>query len=120
MNIRILVGEAQQIDRIIEQFSIGYCHENAEIFDNPDKCYVFCFGLMMLQTSLHNPNVKPGDRMSLKSFIHLFDGMENEYIFPNEILVASYKAIKKESIETDEDCGSSIAYFNPGKFESQI
>ena len=54
-----LPGEAQQIDRMMETFAQHYCHhEGGVVFANPDTCYVVSFGIIMLNTNLHNVNVK--------------------------------------------------------------
>ncbi len=47
-----------QIDRIMESFAGHYCQQNPSLFDEPDTCYVICFSIIMLNTALHNPNVK--------------------------------------------------------------
>ena len=51
-------GEAQKIDRMMEQFAVRYCECNSNIFSSKDACYVLAFSIIMLNTSLHNPSVK--------------------------------------------------------------
>ena len=58
VKFKILLGEAQKIDRMMETFATRYCQLNPDIFTNPDTCYVLSFAIIMLNTSLHNPSVK--------------------------------------------------------------
>ena len=53
-----LPGEAMQIDRIMDAFAKHYCNQNPNLFDEKDTCYILSFAVIMLNTSLHNPNVK--------------------------------------------------------------
>ena len=47
-----------QIDRIMDAFAKHYCNQNPNLFDEKDTCYILSFAVIMLNTSLHNPNVK--------------------------------------------------------------
>ncbi|KAF7698488.1 hypothetical protein HF521_004998 [Silurus meridionalis] len=51
-----LPGEAQKIDRMMEAFAQRYCTCNAGVFQSTDSCYILSFAIIMLNTSLHNPN----------------------------------------------------------------
>ena len=74
-----LPGEAQKIDRImeavhifislsfhetilifffLEQFAKHYCAQNKDCFPHEDVAYMLSFSLIMLNTDLHNPNIK--------------------------------------------------------------
>ncbi|KAG7256923.1 hypothetical protein CRUP_027382, partial [Coryphaenoides rupestris] len=53
-----LPGEAQKIDRMMEAFAQRYCTCNPGVFQSTDTCYILSFAIIMLNTSLHNPNVK--------------------------------------------------------------
>ena len=64
-----LPGEAQQIDRILTAFSAEYCKQNPRtLCDN--SVYLLAYGLMMLQTDAHNPNVQK--KMELSDFSKMF------------------------------------------------
>jgi Sec7-like guanine-nucleotide exchange factor len=58
-----LPGESQQIDRIIEQFSLIFMGDNPSDFGEPtgsgglDGVYVLAFSLIFLNTLNHNPKV---------------------------------------------------------------
>lgn len=61
-------GEAQQIERVVTAFTAEYCIQNPTKLC-PDSSYLLCYSLMMLQTSLHNPNVQ--EKMTLEKFANL-------------------------------------------------
>lgn len=65
-----LPGEGQKVDRMMQKFADKYTKDNPDII-SADACYTLCYLLMMLQTSLHNPQVQPEDRMTFKSFMKL-------------------------------------------------
>ncbi|KAJ1615317.1 large Sec7 domain-containing protein [Cryptosporidium canis] len=64
-----LPGEAQKIDRIIEEFSLRYFLDNPEQFQNKDKIYIISFSLIMLHTDAHSREIKNYYRMSKSDFI---------------------------------------------------
>ncbi|KHJ86113.1 Sec7 domain protein, partial [Oesophagostomum dentatum] len=53
-----LPGESQKIDRIMERFAQQYVATNEGVFDTADTCYTIAYSCIMLNTLLHNPNVK--------------------------------------------------------------
>lgn len=62
-----LPGEAQKIDRVMNEFAKRYCQNNSHVFSSPDTGYVLAYSLIMLNTDAHNPNVKK--KMSLSDFL---------------------------------------------------
>ena len=110
-----LPGEAQKIDRMMEAFAARYCACNPEVFSNPDTCYVLSFAVIMLNTSLHNPNVK--DKPTVDRFIAMNRGINDGKDLPVYLLTSLYDSIKKEPFKIlDDDCGDlSTAFFNPDK-----
>lgn len=52
-----------------------------------DTCYILSFAIIMLNTSLHNPNVK--DKPSLQYFISMNRGINNGADLPAELLTVS-------------------------------
>ncbi|KRX10951.1 Sec7 domain [Pseudocohnilembus persalinus] len=75
-----LPGEAQQVDRILQKFGEKYINDNAgqTYIKNGNVAYVFSYSLMMLQTSLHNPQVQEKDRMTQDQFRNLIRGINEE------------------------------------------
>ncbi|PPS93713.1 Large Sec7 domain containing protein [Cryptosporidium hominis] len=83
-----LPGEAQKIDRIIEEFSLRYFLDNPEIFPNKDKIYIIAFSLIMLHTDAHSKEIKDYYRMSKNDFIK----NHNDLILSSPKLVDSLEA----------------------------
>ncbi|XP_065898376.1 cytohesin-1-like [Dysidea avara] len=108
----VLPGESQQIDRMIETFATRYCSCNPHIFSCTDTCYVLSFSIIMLNTGLHNPNVK--DKPSVEKFIMMNKGLDNGQDLPHELLTNYYDSIKKDPLPRPED-GSDLAetFFSP-------
>jgi len=53
-----LPGEAQQIDRIMENFARRFYESGPEEIRSADAAYVLAFSVVMLNTDQHNPQVK--------------------------------------------------------------
>ncbi|KAM9491745.1 cytohesin 4b isoform 2-T3 [Salvelinus alpinus] len=110
-----LPGEAQKIDRMMETFATRYCDCNAEVFQSTDTCYILSFAIIMLNTSLHNPNVK--DKTPLERFISMNRGINNGGDLPNELLTKLYDSIRNEPFKIPEDDGNDLThtFFNPDR-----
>lgn len=104
-----LPGEAQKIDRMMEAFAQRYCQCNPGVFQSTgdhlpapsplpdcsasqltlpsapiDTCYVLSFAIIMLNTSLHNPNVK--NKPTAERFIAMNRGINDGGDLPEELL----------------------------------
>lgn len=66
-----LPGEGQQIDRIVQVFAESCCDKctDSRLYPTVDCAYLFSFAIIMLNTNIHNPNVKKQLRMTLETFI---------------------------------------------------
>ena len=53
-----LPAESQKIQRILESFAEIYYQRNPDVADNADKLFVIMNAILMLNTSLHNDNIK--------------------------------------------------------------
>ncbi|XP_066497991.1 cytohesin-4 isoform X2 [Hoplias malabaricus] len=110
-----LPGEAQKIDRMMEAFAQRYCTCNLGVFQSTDTCYILSFAIIMLNTSLHNPNVK--DKPSLERFISMNRGINNGGDLPSDLLMKLYESIKNEPFKIPEDDGNDLThtFFNPDR-----
>uniref|UniRef100_UPI00358F0540 cytohesin-1-like n=3 Tax=Myxine glutinosa TaxID=7769 RepID=UPI00358F0540 len=110
-----LPGEAQKIDRMMEAFAGRYCQCNPGVFQLSDTCYVLSFAIIMLNTSLHNPNVR--DRPSVENFISMNRGINNGGDLPEALLRNLYESIKNEPFKIPEDDGNdlTLTFFNPDR-----
>uniref|UniRef100_A0A673W2J4 Cytohesin 3 n=2 Tax=Salmoninae TaxID=504568 RepID=A0A673W2J4_SALTR len=110
-----LPGEAQKIDRMMEAFASRYCSCNPGVFQSTDTCYVLSFAIIMLNTSLHNPNVR--DKPPVERFISMNRGINEGGDLPEDLLRNLYESIKSEPFKIPEDDGNDLThtFFNPDR-----
>ncbi|XP_074082964.1 cytohesin-4 isoform X1 [Macrotis lagotis] len=110
-----LPGEAQKIDRMMEAFAARYCLCNPGVFQSTDTCYVLSFSVIMLNTSLHNPNVR--DKPPFERFVSMNRGINNGGDLPEELLKNLFDSIKSEPFSIPEDDGNDLThtFFNPDR-----
>jgi Sec7-like guanine-nucleotide exchange factor len=99
-----LPGEAQKIDRIMEKFAEKFTSQNPAVFPSADTAFILAFSVIMLNTDLHNPSIKPERRMTLESFIRNNRGIgENGEDMPEEVLGGIFQRIKERPFSLKED-----------------
>merc|ERR1712093_330166 len=68
------IGEAAQIDRLMQAFGHAYCSYLERQNDGwltPDTCYQLSFSIMILNTDQHNPNhAKSHKKMTQTQFLN--------------------------------------------------
>ena len=94
-----LPGEGQKIDRILQNFGAKYYNDNNTIYESADATFYLTYSIMILQTELHNPNVK--EKMSLEAFIK-FVNEQNSKQIEDDILKDIYEDILNEPISLPE------------------
>jgi cytohesin len=104
-----------QIDRIMEAFAKHYCEQNPKLFEVSDTCYIISFSIIMLNTALHNPNVK--QRITVEQFIKQNRGINSGNDLPRDILELIYKSIKEEPFKIPDETYDDLMYtfFSPEK-----
>lgn len=105
-------GEAQQIERIIDQFSACYFEtiehdEHREIASGNDTA-VLAFSIIMLNTDQHNPQVR--NRMQFKDYCRNVRGLNNGKDFNSGYLKSIYDAIKENEIVLAEEHGGQLGF----------
>mmetsp|Transcript_7450 Transcript_7450/g.21709 ORF Transcript_7450/g.21709 Transcript_7450/m.21709 type:complete len:1742 (-) Transcript_7450:1355-6580(-) len=99
-----LPGEAQKIDRIMEKFAERYTLKNPDVFPSADTAFILAFSVIMLNTDLHNPSIKPERRMTIESFIRNNRGIgENGADLDPELLTKIFNRIKEKPFSLKED-----------------
>lgn len=68
-------GEAQKIERMLEGFSRRYCQSNTSAFEDSSGCFTLAFCSVILNTLLHNDNVK--EKPPLKVFVEMVNMEQN-------------------------------------------
>lgn len=87
-----LPGEAQQVDRVLDNFSkVFFKQQSSIVLKDQDSIHVLAFSIVMLNTDLHNDNVK--SRMTLEQFIRNNRGLNGKdgEDFPRELLKGIYR-----------------------------
>ncbi|XP_041417811.1 IQ motif and SEC7 domain-containing protein 1 isoform X2 [Xenopus laevis] len=104
-------GEAQKVERLIEAFSQRYCMCNPGVvrqFRNPDTIFILAFAIILLNTDMYSPNVKPERKMKLEDFVKNLRGVDDGEDIPRETLVGIYERIHKRELKTNEDHVSQV------------
>ena len=123
-----LPGEAQQIDRILQAFSdsaASLCVEASQVFSpdpkkGADAAYLLSFSIIMLNTDLHNDNIRADRKMKPEDFIknntdYGKDIMDPGYTFPREFLLSIYESIRDEEIRTMGEGADGVMTFERWK-----
>ncbi|XP_041107679.1 PH and SEC7 domain-containing protein 2-like isoform X1 [Polyodon spathula] len=92
-----LMGETQERERVLIQYSKRYYHCNPGSISSQDGVHCLTCALMLLNTDLHGHNI--GKKMTCQEFITNLDGLNGEQDFPRDLLKALYNSIKNEKLE---------------------
>eukprot|EP00924_Labyrinthula_sp_SR-Ha-C_P004666 snap_masked-scaffold_1-processed-gene-7.12-mRNA-1 protein AED:1.00 eAED:1.00 QI:0/-1/0/0/-1/1/1/0/1558 len=109
----LLPGEGQKIDRIIQAFSnnaslqelflsrLKYHGEEVDVLTTEkvgDCTFVLCYAIIMLNTDLHNKNIKPERKMTKQSFRSMNRGILDGRDVPSPILDEAFEEISSNEI----------------------
>eukprot|EP00538_Stauroneis_constricta_P006079 CAMPEP_0119552528 /NCGR_PEP_ID=MMETSP1352-20130426/5482_1 /TAXON_ID=265584 /ORGANISM="Stauroneis constricta, Strain CCMP1120" /LENGTH=2147 /DNA_ID=CAMNT_0007598771 /DNA_START=318 /DNA_END=6761 /DNA_ORIENTATION=+ len=99
-----LPGEAQKIDRIMEKFAERFTRQNPTVFTSADTAFILAFSVIMLNTDLHNPSIKPERRMTVESFLSNNRGIgENGADLDRDFLIGIFNRIRDRPFSLKED-----------------
>ena len=90
-------GEAQAIDRIMDDLSVYVYETNPGPFLSAGALFSVLFSCLLLNTDLHNPGVKT--RMTFDDFCRNNHGINDDHDLPMEYLRYLYDSIKNEEIK---------------------
>lgn len=97
-----LTGEAQTVEKFLQVFSDRYVECNPDgLSNNPDNILLLAFALAMLNTDLHNQNVKR--RMTSEEFLKNLRGTNDGIDFDQQMLTDMYTRIQKNEFATGAD-----------------
>ncbi|CCK73473.1 Sec7 domain-containing protein NDAI_0G04900 [Naumovozyma dairenensis CBS 421] len=136
-----LPGESQQIERIVEAFSskyvkdqsynpeeLQYCDENlnenvyadendgveqdfTKLQPDSDSVFIVSYSIIMLNTDLHNPNIK--EHMSFADYSgNLKTCYNKSHDFPREYLWKIYCSIRDKEIVMPEEFDGDVEWFD--------
>ncbi|CAH2987217.1 unnamed protein product [Chilo suppressalis] len=101
-----LPGEAQKIERLVEAFARRYCVCNTDFVQRlrtQDTIFVLAFAIIMLNTDLHTPNLKPEARMSLDDFVRNLRGIDDCGDIDRDMLAGIYDRVKSSEFRPGSD-----------------
>ncbi|XP_053661377.1 IQ motif and SEC7 domain-containing protein 2-like [Anopheles marshallii] len=99
-------GEAQKIERLMEVFSARYCQCNSDIvarLRSHDTVFVLAFAIIMLNTDLHTPNLKPDRRMRCDDFVKNLRGIDDCHDIDRDMLNGIYERVKANEFKPGSD-----------------
>lgn len=120
-----LPGEAQMIDRILQSFAeecASHCEErhggrlslfSADAKKSADAAYLLSFSMIMLNTDLHNANIRADRKMTVDDFVrnntdYGRDITEEGHALPRDYLEGIYRGLKEEQIRTEGEGAAGV------------
>ncbi|KAF5344049.1 hypothetical protein D9757_013881 [Collybiopsis confluens] len=103
-----LSGESQQIARITEVFAATFFAAKPAEIKSEDAVYVLAYSVIMLNTDLHNPQVKK--RMSIEEYQRNLRGVNDGSDFSSEFLQEIYDSIRKREIVMPEEHTGALGF----------
>lgn len=109
-------GEAQKIEHLTQKFSQRYieCNElecNRLFVSAENTLDVLAYAIIMLNTSIHNPNVKPTERMKFEQFVKMTKGIDKGKDIDREYLQGIYERVKENEFKPSKDHTTSVIEF---------
>lgn len=106
-----LPGESALIERIVTTFSEKYIEkaQPSEVADK-DSLFVLTYAIIMLNTTLYNPNMKAQSRMSCEDFSKNLRGLNAGQNFAPEFLEEIYDSIKQNEIILPDEHDNKHAF----------
>eukprot|EP00064_Thunnus_orientalis_P003535 superscaffoldBa00000291_g3544 len=94
-----------------------YCMCNPDVvqqFHNPDTIFILAFAIILLNTDMYSPNIKPDRKMLLEDFIRNLRGERHGIMFacagvddgadiPRDMVVGIYERIQQRELRSNED-----------------
>lgn len=99
-------GEAQKIERLMQVFSDRYCECNPETtakFHEAGTIFILAFAIILLNTDLHTPSLKPEKRMKVEDFIKNLRGIDDKHDVDPVLLTGIYDRIRSHEFRPGSD-----------------
>lgn len=88
----------------MEKFAERYTLQNVDVFPSADTAFILAFAVIMLQTDLHNPNIKPEKKLTQEGFLKMNRGISVDGgDLPSEFLIDIYQSVKQRPFTLKED-----------------
>ncbi len=120
-----LPGEAQKVSLTLLLGRRPYHHRKMSDYTfcphSADTAFILAFSVMMLQTDLHNPNIKQEKRMTVEMFIRNNKGISVDGgDLPDELLEGIFKRIQAQPFTLKEEDEAREALSKTYKAESGL
>lgn len=95
----------------MEKFAERYTLQNETVFPSADTAFILAFAVIMLQTDLHNPNIKPEKKLNEDTFVNMNKGISVDGgDLPRDFLVEIFNSIKERpfTLKEDEDARKNL------------
>eukprot|EP00898_Chlorokybus_atmophyticus_P000253 jgi/Chlat1/1228/Chrsp115S01684 len=109
-----LPGEAQKIARIMETFAEQYHRHASNTYANADAAYVLSYSCIMLNTDLHNGQVKK--KMTMEEFIRNNRQINAGQDLPRDMLEELYHSIAKNEIKISSEAAVVSHEMSPSRW----
>jgi len=95
-----LPGESEQVECLMTAFAEWFVVQNREEFreEDTDMIMLLAFTTIMLNTDLHNPNVRAKKRMTPEQFVKQISYIENGERISQEFALSLYQSIARKEI----------------------
>ncbi len=105
-------GEAQKIEKMVEVFARKYIQCNQMFvagFRSPDTIFVLAYAVVLLNTDLHSPAVRPNKRMRRTDFVRNLRGVDAGSDLDEEMLNGIYDRIQASEFRPGADHVTQVA-----------
>lgn len=109
-------GEAQKIEHLTNHFSKRFieCNQTEckRLFNCAEETIeVLAYAVILLNTSIHNPNVKHNDKMKFEQFVKMTKGIDNGHDIDRDYLLGIYERVKLNEFKPGKDHTNSVIDF---------
>jgi IQ motif/SEC7 domain-containing protein len=109
-------GEAQKIEHLTHSFASRYIECNKQECKRLFKCAeetieVLAYAIILLNTSIHNPNVKLNEKMKFEQFLKMTRGIDNGNDIDSDYLFGVYERVKQNEFKPGKDHTNSVMDF---------
>lgn len=111
-----LPGEAAKIDYLTQTFSSRFIECNRLICKNlfvsaENVLDVLAYAIILLNTTIYNPNLKPTERMTFEQFLKMIRGIDNGKDINKEYLQGIYERVQEHEFKPSKDHTTSVMEF---------
>ncbi|MCP9265501.1 IQ motif and SEC7 domain-containing protein 3 [Dirofilaria immitis] len=101
--------KSRELCRSVFSAHYSICNpDKVALFHSADTIFILAFAIVMLNTDLHSPNIKPSLKMKVGDFINNLRGIDAGYDIDRALLVRIYRRIRDSPFSTGSDHVSQV------------